>query len=363
MDVEAIKGEIEQTLASKVSQDSKLHNIYLLVHSDARHIHWPMAAGRTDELLANPHQPFHTASVGKTFTSVILAMLIEKGLAAYNDPIAKYLPSDLLEGLHVYKGEDYSHEIQLQHLLSNTSGLPDFFEDKPKRHRPFLEEVLEEPARFWTPEETIEWSKQHLQPRFPPGKGFHYTDTGYNLLGLIIESITAKRYAEVLHETIFTPLNMNHSYLAHYSEPAVPREHPVASLHLDELHIKLNDYRSFSSFYASGQTVSTTEDLLLFMKALTKQQLLKDDSLRKMQDWKKMRVGMKYGYGLMQLQFLPFTRKYTAWGHLGVSGAFMLVVPALDLYLTGSFNQTAYRSKGINLLFFNVIRKLAAVLS
>lgn len=80
MDVEAIKGEIEQTLASKVSQDSKLHNIYLLVHSDARHIHWPMAAGRTDELLANPHQPFHTASVGKTFTSVILAMLIEKGM-------------------------------------------------------------------------------------------------------------------------------------------------------------------------------------------------------------------------------------------------------------------------------------------
>lgn len=183
------------------------------------------------------------------------------------------------------------------------------------------------------------------------------------MLGLIIESITEKRYAEVLHETIFTPLNMNHSYLAHHSEPAVPSEYPVASLHLDELHIKVNDYRSFSSFYAGGQTVSTTEDLLVFMQALAKQQLLTDDSLRKMQDWKKMRVGIKYGYGLMQLQFLPFTNKYTAWGHLGASGAFMLYLPAIDLFLTGSFNQTAYRSKGINLLFFNIIRKLVAVLS
>lgn len=74
-----------------------------------------------------------------------------------------------------------------------------------------------------------------------------------------------------------------------------------------------------------------------------------------------MQLGLKYGYGLMKLQFLPFTEKYTVWGHLGASGSFMVYVQALDVYLTGSFNQTTYQSKSINYLFMNVLRKLAQI--
>lgn len=361
MELEAIRSEIEQRLAAKVNADRKLHNVYLLVHSERLGIHWPMAAGRTDHMGANRDQPFHTASVGKTFTSVIVAKLVENGLAKFEDPIANYLPESLVEGLHIYKGKDYSFDIQIKHLLSNTSGLPDFFEDKPKRHRPFLQEILNQPSRFWTPEETVKWSKEHLLPRFPPGQGFHYTDTGYNLLGLIIESITSKSYADVLHEYIFKPLKMKHSYLAQFSEPAAKSDYPVAYLYLDDLKINVDQYRSFSSFYAGGQTVCTVEDLLLFMKALVHNQLLTQESLRLMQNWGKMRLGLKYGYGLMKLQFLPFTQKYTVWGHLGASGSFMLYLPAMDVFLTGSFNQTTYQSKSMNYLFMNVLRKLAEI--
>jgi len=80
-----------------------------------------------------------------------------------------------------------------------------------------LEILLDEPHLFWTPEETIEWSKDYLKTHFPPGGGIHYTDMGYNLLGLIIEKVTDKPYHEVLHELIFKPLNMTHSYLSHLS--------------------------------------------------------------------------------------------------------------------------------------------------
>ncbi|WP_263706801.1 serine hydrolase domain-containing protein [Shouchella tritolerans] len=356
---EAIRSEIEQRLAAKVNADPKLHNVYLLVHSDRLGIHWPMAAGQTDNIGANPDQPFHTASVGKTFTSVIVAKFVENGLAKFDDPIAHYLPESLMKGLHILKGKEYSSDIQLTHLLSNTSGLPDFFEDKPRRHKPFLQEILDEPSRFWTPEETVEWSKEHLLPRFPPGQGFHYTDTGYNLLGLIIESITSKPYADVLHEYIFKPLKMKHSYLSQFSEPAAKSDYPVANLYLDDLKINVEQYRSFSSFYAGGQTVCTIEDLLLFMKALVHNQLLTQESLHLMQNWGKMRLGLKYGYGLMKLQFLPFTDKYTVWGHLGASGSFMLYVPAMDVFLTGSFNQTAYQSKSMNYVFMNILRIVA----
>lgn len=361
MKYEAIQQEIEQHLSTKVRKDSKLHNVHLLIHSDRLGIHWPMAAGHTDGISAHPDQPFHTASVGKTFTSVILAKLIEQGLTKFEDPIADYLPRSLMEGLHVCKGKEYSNDIQIKHLVSNTSGLPDFFEDKPKRQKPFLQEILDDPARFWTPEETVEWSKKHLNPRFPPGQGVYYTDTGYNLLGLIIETITAKRYEEVLHEYLFQPLGMANSYLSQFSNPAVKSEFPVAHLYLDDLKINVEQYRSFSSFYSGGQTVCTLDDLLCFMKALVTHQLITKENLLLMQSWKAMQLGLKYGYGLMKLQFLPFTQKYTVWGHLGASGSFMLYLPAMDVYLTGSFNQTAYQSKSMNYLFINVLRKLATL--
>lgn len=358
---ELVKQEIERKLERKVATDPKLHNVHLLIHSDKFNIHWPMAAGKTDGILADPHQPFHTASVGKTFTAVIIAKLIEKGLANFEDPVANYLPSNILEGLHIFKGKEYTYDIRIKHLLNNTSGLPDYFKDKPKQHRAFLQEILEDPARFWTPEETVQWSKKHLEPRFPPGKGFHYTDTGYNLLGLIIESITSKPYHEILHDYIFRPLQMKHSFLSHYSEPAVRSEFPAANVYLNKIKININEYRSFSSFYAGGQAVCTSEDLLVFMKALVEHQLVKKETLNTMQHWNKMWLGMEYGYGLMRMRFIPFTRKYLAWGHLGASGAFMLYFPNLDVYAAGSFNQTAYQSKGMNYLFFNVIRKLSKI--
>ncbi|WP_240480044.1 serine hydrolase domain-containing protein [Paenibacillus fonticola] len=108
-------------------------------------------------------------------------------------------------------------------------------------------------------------TRKNLQPHFPPGKGVQYADTGYNLLGLIIESLTSKPYHEVLQEYIFNPLRMQHTYLSHYSEPKVRSKHPTAHLYMGKLKISVEEYRSFSSFYAGGQTVSTTEDLLVFM--------------------------------------------------------------------------------------------------
>ncbi|MCY9517024.1 serine hydrolase domain-containing protein [Paenibacillus apiarius] len=356
---EFLKREIEKKLGGEVASDLKLHNVYLLIHSEKLDIHWPMAAGKTDGVLANPMQPYHTASVGKTFTSVMLAILVEKGLVKFDDPISNYLPEDIVKDLHIYKGKEYTYDIQIKHLLSNTSGLPDYFEDKPKRGKGLMEEILANPSRFWTPQETIHWSKAHLQPRFPPGKGVHYTDTGYNLLGIIIETITSKPYHEVLHDYIFNPLHMNYSYLSQYSEPAIKSEHPVAHVYMDELKINVDDYRSFSSFYSGGQTVCTLEDLLLFMKALVKNQIIQKETLDMMKQWNKMWVGMDYGYGLMRMRFQPFSQRYLGWGHLGASGTSMLYFPNMDVYIIGSFNQTAYRSKGMNFIFFNVLRKLA----
>ncbi len=357
---EQAKFAIEKKLKGMVDSNPKLHNAYLLIHSEKYGIHWNMAHGHTGDMPANAEQPYHTASIGKTFTAMIIAMLVEERKMSYSDPIAKYLTEDLMKGLHLYKGRDYSYDIRIEHLVSNTSGLPDYYEDKPKQGKRFLEMILEEPSRFWTPQETIEWSKQNLSPRFPPGKGYHYTNTGYNLLGLIIEKITSKPYHEVLHEYIFQPLNMTHTYLCQYSKPAVQNRYPVANVNAHSQEIIVEHHRSFSSNYAAGQTVSTSEDLLKFMKALAGNHLIPKESLVNMMQWNKMWTGVDYGYGLMRVRMIPFTQKYNVWGHLGSIASFMLYNPVMDVYIIGNFNKTGYLSKSMRFVF-HILRTLSKV--
>ncbi|MFJ7725290.1 serine hydrolase domain-containing protein [Neobacillus sp. NPDC097160] len=358
MNREQAKLMIEKKLKATVDSNPKLLNAYLLIHSDKLNIHWNMAHGKTDDLPANPVQPYHTASIGKTFTAMIIAMLAEEEKLSFSDPIAKYLPEDIIRDLHIYKGKDYSSEIRIEHLLTNTSGLPDYYEDKPKQGKAFLEMLLEEPSREWTAQDTIQWSKQYLSSRFAPGKGCHYTNTGFNLLGLIIEEITSKSYHEVLHEYIFQRLDMNQSYLGQYSEPAVKSNYPVANIYALDKQIKVEDQLSFKSLYAAGQTISTSEDLLLFMKALTGNKLMQPDLPLSMQKWKKMWIGVDYGYGLMRVRMLPVIQKYNVWGHLGSIGSFMLYNPKMDVYIIGNFNNTTYLAKSIRYVF-SILRTLA----
>lgn len=360
MNKETAKALIENKFTQTVKVNPNIHNAYLLIHSDLKQIHWNLAAGQTDQTPAHPDQVYHAASIGKTFTSTILAMLQEKGLINFDDPITKYLPPELLKDLHTYKNTDYTQHIQVKHLLSHTSGLPHFAEEKPKNGPTFLEMAIENPSRFWTPQETIGWSKEHLKPHFPPGRGCFYSETGYNLLGLIIENITAKPYHEALHHYLFTPLKMNHSYLSQYSKPAQQSPHPHAYAYLKNQQVSFEDYPSFSAFYASGQTANTSEDLLKFMKALVENKLINAVSLTQMQQWHKMWMGIDYGYGLMRVRTLPLTKKYNGFGHMGSIGSYMFYYPALDTYLIANFNQTLFVRTGMTFILA-ILRTVAKV--
>lgn len=351
------KSSIEATLRKIVNSDASLENVYLLVHSDRLNIHWNMADGHIEDVCVNPEQPYHTASIAKSFTSVIIAMLVEEGKLRYSDPITKYLPTELLKGLHTYKGTDYSSKIRIEHLVSNTSGLADYFEGKTK-HGTFTEVLLNDPKRVWTPEETIEWTKQYLPPRFAPGDDILYTNTGFNLLGLIIECVTLKSYQEVLHEYIFQRMQMDQSYLSQFSEPSAKSPFTVAILNIMGKQINVEEYRSFTSIYAAGQAVSTSEDLLKFIKAMNENQLVPHAHMARMMQWKRMRVGIDYGYGLMRVRMFLFSNKYNVWGHLGSMGSYMLYNPGLDVYLVGSFNKAGYTGPCIRFLF-HVLRTLA----
>ncbi|MBC2699872.1 MAG: serine hydrolase [ANME-2 cluster archaeon] len=351
MNKEKVQLSIADNFTKRVQKDRKIHNAYLLVHSEKLDIHLNLAEGTTGSMPANTQQPYFIASIGKLFTSVLIGILVEKGMISYEDTITQFLDNDLLHNLHIYKEKDYTNEIKIRHLLNHTSGLHDYFDDKPKQGKPMIDMIFDEPSRFWTPQETIQWSKEHLKSHFPPGKGFHYSDTGYHVLGLIIEKITSRPFHEALQHYIFQPLEMNHSYLAHYSEPMEKCDYPVADLYGRDINI--TQYRSLSIDYAGGGIVATSEDLLKFMKALVTHEIIKEDTFEKMKDWAKFSIGIDYGYGLMNFRTIPFLmpKKYNVWGNAGIIGSFMFYHPVMDIYLIGNLNQFTYHRKGIRLMF------------
>ncbi|SIQ45109.1 D-alanyl-D-alanine carboxypeptidase [Alkalispirochaeta americana] len=338
--------EIEALFHRHVERDPTIRNAYLLVHSDTLGIHMNLAAGPGEGQGVSPQQPVFMASVGKLFTSVILATLHEQGVLSFHDPIERYLPPEMMKNLHVWKGKDYSSNIQIRHLLNQTSGLPDNF-------FPLLKKVMADHTISMTPQDAVEWTKGNLTPRAAPGKRAHYTDTNYHLLGLIVEEVCGEPFHIVLKKVIFDPVGMKGAYMLHRSEPAAPSSCPEAGFYIGET--RLNNLKALAGIdYAGGGVVAPMEDLLLFMKALVGLHLVSRDTLAIMKDDKaNLYPGFDYGYGIWQVRPVPLLipPQYDSWGVLGATGAYMFYHPALETYLIGSFNHTSWQKKCVRFMF------------
>ncbi|PKM66084.1 MAG: serine hydrolase [Firmicutes bacterium HGW-Firmicutes-2] len=343
---------IEDLFRHQVRKDSKVKNAYLLVHSQKLDIHMNIAEGSTGDIPANPDQPNYMASVGKLFTATIISILYEKGELSFDDTITDYLDEDLLKDLHVYKGIDYTHSIKIKHLLKQTSGLYDHF-------WPLLKKLLKEKEFNISPREAVIWGKNNLKPYAPPGKKTKYSDTNYHLLGLIIENITGKPFHEVLKDYIFVPLGMENASMYQYSDPIKKYDYPIAHFSINE--IIGNDLINYAGLdYTGGGVVATNEDLLIFMKALVTGQIVSKDTLEKMKnDSSGLYMSIDYGYSIWQFRTIPvlMPEKYSCWGCVGVTGAFMFYHPKSDAYLIGNFNDVSYKSKGLRFML-KVIKEL-----
>ena len=337
-------------------RNRKVGSSLLLIHSDSLGIHWKTSVDKDPAADVHPDQPYHFASIGKTITSVMTAILYEKGMIDFDDYIAKYLDKDIIRGLHIYKGQDYSGEIRVKHLLNHTSGLADHYTDKTADKVCLMDLMIKDPDHFWTPMETIEWTKQNLKPFFTPGNGFHYSDVNYNLLGFIIESITQNPMHESLSSCIFDPLGMDDTYQLFYSEPKSKNQQPMVNLYHNNLN--LTKARSISLDWAGGGIVSTSEDMLKFIRAIKQYQIIREGTFKKMKDWVKMGPGLYYGYGLMNFRFMMTPKKYDIWGNSGSIGAFMYYNPSMDIYMIGSFHKLNYHAPPI-MFIVRTLKKLS----
>lgn len=337
--------ELDSIVAKTVESSAQIHNCVLAVMKGDGSFAWSGAAGIADADGSVPmtgDTPIHIASITKLFTATAVMRLQEQGALAVDDPMADYLSDELIRGIHVYQGRDYSDEITIEQLLAQTSGIADYYDDKPEGGESYFEMFVKDPERIWTVEETIARARNDLEPHFPPGTAAYYSDTNYQLLGKIIEAVTGKSLESVYDEFFFRPLGMQHAWLAGYSEPhAIPSAAPadVFAGNAD-----ITKIRSNGSYWADGGIVTTAKEAIFFLQALNEGRIVGADSLERMHDWRPMNnLPFQYGYGTMYIDFSFInlgTDPPPLWGHSGSPGSFLYYSKNLDLYLAGTINQT-----------------------
>jgi len=292
---------------------------------------------------SKPDASFHSASVGKMMTAVVIVQAIEKGWLDWNATVESILGPLLLEGLFDYRGISYSSSVTVEQLLGHQSGVNDYFEGKSTLKPSLIDRVIQEKDVFYKPTDLLDITRNHQSPLAPPNKTFHYSDTGYVLLGLIAEKVYKVPFHVVLRENIFDRLGMDHTGLLFY-DPKVSIEtiEPVIVRNVD---VRL--HQSLSIDFSGGGLSTTTQDLTRFLKAIRDFTLISEDSYKKMAHCSNhFEAGMYYGLGLMELRFEKFffllkglPRLY---GHLGVLGVHAWFNPSTgDTFVinVGNMNQ------------------------
>lgn len=339
-------------LFQKELNKNNVHNAFLKVYSPTKQIGWSFAGGnyKNGEQISDVNS-FYTASIGKTFTATAISLLAEQGLLDFEDKINRFLPDSISKGLHIFNGIEYSDEITIAHLLQHTSGLPDYFEGETIDGRPnFMELIFQNPEKIWGPMETVQFAKNKMKPLFVPGTDYHYTDTEYILLGLIIENLSEMSLHDFFRINFFKPLEMKNTHMFLRSEP-IGEKTKMAEVYAGEM--EASGMKSLSADWAGGGLVSTVHDLIKFQEALMEGKIVSPETLSKMQNWVSETRGMEYGFGIRKISFnalFPLLPDLSIIGHSGSTGSFMYYCPELDIYLAGTLNQTDEVKSSVKLM-------------
>jgi CubicO group peptidase (beta-lactamase class C family) len=244
----------EQTKSDKIDELVSLYADYEGFNGSALVAHEGKIIYKKGFGLANmeweiPNQTdtkFQIASITKQFTALLIMQLVAENKLDLHKPITTYLPN--------YPKEN-GNQITIHHLLTHSSGLGDGPNDGKKYNNP--KDMVHQFAE--------------VALKFNPGERFSYSNSGYTLLGYIIETITEKSYEEVLKDKIFTPLNMKNS--------GFYRHRPIIKNMSSGYNKSWGnyfdiDYSDESSAYAAGAIYSTIEDLFLWDHALYTETLL-----------------------------------------------------------------------------------------
>jgi D-alanyl-D-alanine carboxypeptidase len=290
---------------------------------------WSSSAGVAQvdpELELTVNTPFVAGSITKTFVAATMLQLVEEGALALDDPLSDWLPD--------YPRAD---DITLRMLLSHTSGVFNLFES-----RDYTRLVIREgDGKSWTPQEVLDELVD--QPYCAPGECYHYSNTGFVLLGMVIEAETGKSVAQVFSERFFAPLGLEGTYFQSDSAPpdgAARGYVPTADGNraIDDGTTWRPTQSEATVVFAAGGVVGPVLDICHWGRSLFTGGVLSDESLALLTDYAPHPDGA-YGLGTRTREF-DGIRMFGHTGALRGYNAAMWHLTTLDLTVCVMTNRT-----------------------
>jgi D-alanyl-D-alanine carboxypeptidase len=227
---------------------------------------------------------FRIGSVTKTFVATVVLQLADEGRLGLDDPIARHLPGVVPGG----------EAITVRQLLNHTSGIYDYAHEREWSTNRWRGE-----ARFRTyrPQELLDVAFTR-PPYFPPGQGWHYSNTNYVVAGLLIEKLTGKPYGDAVTERIIRPLRLNQTTVPG-TDPSLPEPHAHGYTEVAGTLVDATEMNP-SLDWAAGEMISTAGDLDRFFSALLGGELTSAAASTAMRDTIETGQVFRYGLGLQQ---------------------------------------------------------------
>lgn len=256
----------------------------------------------------NLQTKFNLGSMNKMFTAVAIMQLVEAGKLSLTDKLSQFVDDTWLP-------KSVSEQIEIQHLLSHTSGLGSYF------NREFIHASREQFRHL----EDYKKLVQNEKLRFKPGTSYHYSNTGMLMLGLVIAKSSGQSYYDYIRQHIYQPAGM-------INTDSYDMDQPIANLAIGYMPSKNNTGWKNNVFMhvikggPAGGGFSTVEDLHRFALALTQYKLLNKKHTALLLSSKPTLGSTNYGYG--------FRIKGDADNRIvGHDGAFPGIDANLDIYL------------------------------
>lgn len=263
-----------------------------------------------------PDTKFRIASVTKQFTALCILILQEQGKLSVEDAISKFLPNC----------PDAWSKIKIRHLLTHTSGISDYAGFAEYRSTVMLP---------WPPEKLMALLRDKPL-EFEPGEHFSYSNSGYVLLGCIIEKVAGRSYEQFLEQFIFHPLGMTNSGCWHF-ETILP--HRAAGYSRDGDAWVNAAYTDATFPQGDGGVYSTVEDFFRWYQCLREHKLVPADS------WNAMTTPAKENYGFGIAAVDRFGQKMLAHdGRVNGFVASMRCFPAADIFVAAFANSDSAHS-------------------
>ncbi|WHY27007.1 serine hydrolase domain-containing protein [Bacillus wiedmannii] len=267
---------------------------------------WGYAAGVANLSTKKPMKTdfrFRIASVTKTFTATVVLQLAGENRLNLDDSIEKWLPG-------VIQGNGYdAKQITIRQILNHTSGIAEYSRTKEA-------DFFKNRNKSFTAEDLVKLGLS-LPPDFAPGKGWSYSNTGYVLLGILIEKVTGNSYAEEIENRIIEPLELSNTFLPGNSSVIPGTNHARGYFQPDGAsELKDITYYNPSIGSSAGDMISTADDLNKFFSYLLSGKLLKEQQLKQMLTTVPTGSAEIVGYGL-GIYETRLPNGVSIWGHSG----------------------------------------------